>query len=83
MRHLLNNFPLTAFTSTAISSAKELTLLSATTQFALLSLGYTNAEEIAQSESSQDVETIRSRQAHYINWYMSNHVIDPVGPDQG
>ena len=66
-----------------MSSIEELALLSAITQFALLSLGYTNAEEVAQSESSQDVETIRSRQAHYINWYISNHIIDLIGPDQG
>ena len=46
-----------------------------------MSLGNTVAQEIANSSRSSDLETIRSRQAHYISWCKANHILDPVGPD--
>ena len=48
-----------------------------------MSLGNTVAQEIAHSSRSSDLETIRSRQAHYITWCKANHIIDPVGSDHG
>ena len=41
------------------------------------------AGEIAKSKGSQNIETIRTRQAHYIKWCEAKHIEDPVGPQSG
>ena len=41
------------------------------------------AGEIAKSKGSQNIETIRARQAHYIKWCEAKHIEDPVGPQSG
>ena len=44
-------------------------------------MGCVVAREVAKSKTSQDIKTIRARQAHYIMWCKSKQVYDPVGPD--
>ena len=44
-------------------------------------MGNTVAQEIAKSRSRKDLETIRSRQTHYISWCKSRHIKDPIGSD--
>ena len=39
--------------------------------------------EIAKSKPSQEIKTIRARQAHYIQWCIKNGFKDPVGPEKG
>ena len=39
--------------------------------------------EVAKSRTSQDIKTIRARQAHYIQWCLSKSIKDPVGPESG
>ena len=68
---------------TEVSSFEELLFLSTVARLALLSLGHTGAQEVAKSQPCEDVETIMSRQAHYISWCTSNDIRDPVGPDIG
>ena len=46
-----------------------------------MSLGNSVAQEIAKSRNSNDLETIRARQAHYIMWCKSKQVYNPVGPE--
>ena len=64
-----------------MSSVEELSFLSAQSKLALLSLGHSVAQEVANSRTSKDFETIGSRQAHYITWCKSNHIMDPIGPE--
>ena len=40
-------------------------------------------QEIAKSTRSQDLETIRARQAHHIKWCRAKCMLDPVGPQKG
>ena len=44
-------------------------------------MGNIVAQEIAKSQASQNLETIRARQAHFIKWNWSKHIDDPVGPE--
>ena len=39
--------------------------------------------EVAKSKPSQEIKTIRARQAHYIQWCIKNGFKDPVGPEKG
>ena len=64
-----------------LSLCSEVSILSAQSKFALLSMGDIVAQEIAKSRSSKDIETIRSKQAHYIRWCKCKYIKDPVGPN--
>ena len=46
-------------------------------------MGNCVTREIAKSQSSQDIETVRARQAHFIEWAKTKHIVDPVGPQVG
>ena len=46
-----------------------------------MSLGHSVAQEIAKSRNSNDLETIRARQAHYIMWCKSKQVYNPADPE--
>ena len=39
------------------------------------------AQEVAKSHTSQKLEIVRARQAHFIKWNLSKHMDDPVGPE--
>jgi hypothetical protein len=41
------------------------------------------AGEVANSQASKGIETVRSRQAHYIKWCHAKYTLDPVGPEAG
>ena len=46
-------------------------------------MGHSVAGEIAKSQTSMDIETIRARQAHFIKWCLAKHIVDPAGPNLG
>ena len=46
-------------------------------------MGHFVEREVAKSSRSQDLETIRARQAHYIKWCQAKSISDPVGPQKG
>jgi len=64
---------------TEISRAEELLFLSAFTRLALDPMGHSVAGEVAKSQASQGLETVRARQAHFIKWCYAKHIEDPTG----
>ena len=60
-----------------------MSFLSALTRLALDPMGHSVAGEVAKSQASQGLETIRARQAHFIKWCYTKHSADPVGPESG
>ena len=46
-------------------------------------MGHLIAGEITKSRVSKNVETIRARPGHYIEWCLANHTQDPVGREPG
>ena len=46
-------------------------------------MGCVVEREVTKSRTSQDFKTIRARQAHYIQWYLSKNIKDPIGPQPG
>ena len=46
-------------------------------------MGNCVAGEVAKSQASKNLETIRARQAHFIKWCSAKGIPDPVGPDLG
>ena len=60
-----------------------MSFLPALAKLALNDMEHIVAGEIAKSKGSQNIETIRARQAHYIKWCDAKHLEDPVGPQSG
>ena len=52
-------------------------------QASLDAMGYRVDAEMAKSRGSSDLETRRSRQAHYLAWASSHGIVDPVGNEPG
>ena len=46
-------------------------------------MGCVVEREVTKSRTSQDLKTIRARQAHYIQRCLSKDIKDPVGPQPG
>jgi len=46
-------------------------------------MGHSVAGEVAKSQASQGLETVRARQAHFIKWCHAKHIVDPTGPEMG
>lgn len=46
-------------------------------------MGLSVAREVAESRESNELETIRARQAFWIEWCSKQNIEDPCGPQQG
>ena len=46
-------------------------------------MGCVVEREVTKSRASQDLKTIRARQARYIKWCLSKDIKDSVGPQPG
>ena len=67
--------------ATSIYRAKELSFLPASTKVTIGPNGDSVAEEVAKSQSSQGSETVRARQAHFVNSGILNPFEDPAGQE--
>jgi hypothetical protein len=52
-------------------------------RLALDPMGHSVAGEVANSQASKGIETVRADQAHYIKWCYVKHILDTVGSDSG
>ena len=46
-------------------------------------MGHFVVGEVAKSQESTGIETIRARQAHFIKWCLAKHINDSAGPEPG
>ena len=46
-------------------------------------MGHSVTGEVTKSQASQELETVRARQDHFIKWWYAKHIEDPTGPELG